>query len=33
MASRFLAVEGLQAWYGEAHVLHGVTFEVRRARW
>src|SRR5271167_2886000 len=26
----FLAVEGLQAWYGESHVLHGVTFEVNR---
>jgi branched-chain amino acid transport system ATP-binding protein len=26
----FLAVEGLQAWYGESHVLHGVTFEVSR---
>ena len=24
-----LTVEGLQAWYGESHVLHGVTFEVR----
>src|SRR6185295_10187511 len=24
-----LAVEGLQAWYGESHVLHGVTFNVR----
>src|SRR5262249_11671761 len=23
-----LAIEGLQAWYGESHVLHGVTFEV-----
>ena len=23
-----LSVEGLQAWYGESHVLHGVTFEV-----
>ena len=23
-----LAVEGLQAWYGESHVLHGATFEV-----
>src|SRR5215470_11087753 len=23
-----LAVEALQAWYGESHVLHGVTFEV-----
>src|SRR5215470_13779301 len=27
--SLLLAVEGLQAWYGESHVLHGVTFEVR----
>jgi len=25
-----LAVEGLQAWYGESHVLHGVDFHVRR---
>jgi len=24
-----LLVDGLQAWYGESHVLHGVTFEVR----
>jgi branched-chain amino acid transport system ATP-binding protein len=24
-----LAVEGLQAWYGESHVLHGADFEVR----
>ena len=23
-----LAVEGLQAWYGESHILHGVSFEV-----
>jgi branched-chain amino acid transport system ATP-binding protein len=23
-----LAVDGLQAWYGESHVLHGVTFDV-----
>jgi branched-chain amino acid transport system ATP-binding protein len=23
-----LAVAGLQAWYGESHVLHGVSFEV-----
>jgi branched-chain amino acid transport system ATP-binding protein len=30
MGSRFLAVEGLQAWYGESRVLHGVTFEVPR---
>jgi len=24
-----LAVSDLQAWYGESHVLHGVTFDVR----
>ena len=24
-----LAVNELQAWYGESHVLHGVTFDVR----
>jgi branched-chain amino acid transport system ATP-binding protein len=24
-----LAVDDLQAWYGESHVLHGVAFEVR----
>jgi branched-chain amino acid transport system ATP-binding protein len=24
-----LAVAGLQSWYGESHVLHGVDFEVR----
>src|SRR5947207_2928391 len=23
-----LAVEGLQAWHGESHVLHGATFDV-----
>ena len=23
-----LAVSGLQAWYGESHILHGVSFEV-----
>jgi branched-chain amino acid transport system ATP-binding protein len=23
-----LAVRGLNAWYGESHVLHGVTFDV-----
>jgi branched-chain amino acid transport system ATP-binding protein len=23
-----LAVEDLQAWYGESHILHGVTFDV-----
>ena len=25
-----LSVAGLQAWYGESHILHGVDFEVRR---
>ena len=25
-----LSVAGLQAWYGESHILHGVEFEVRR---
>ena len=24
-----LALSGLQAWYGESHILHGVDFEVR----
>jgi branched-chain amino acid transport system ATP-binding protein len=24
-----LVVQGLEAWYGESHILHGVTFEVR----
>jgi branched-chain amino acid transport system ATP-binding protein len=24
-----LTVNGLQSWYGESHILHGVTFEVR----
>jgi branched-chain amino acid transport system ATP-binding protein len=28
MASRFLEVKGLNAWYGESHVLHGVDFHV-----
>lgn len=23
-----LSIDGLQAWYGESHVLHGVTFDV-----
>ena len=25
-----LAVRGLNAWYGESHILHGVDFDVRR---
>jgi branched-chain amino acid transport system ATP-binding protein len=24
-----LAVEGLEAWYGESHILHGATFQVQ----
>ncbi|TNC11956.1 ABC transporter ATP-binding protein [Methylobacterium terricola] len=24
-----LAVQGLEGWYGESHVLHGVTFDVK----
>ncbi len=27
--SPLLTVEGLQSWYGESHVLHGVNFNVR----
>jgi len=30
MAEILLKVAGLQAWYGESHILHGVDFEVRR---
>ena len=30
MAEALLKVEGLQAWYGESHILHGVGFEIRR---
>ena len=29
MLRRCCSVEGLHAWYGESHVLHGVDFEVR----
>jgi branched-chain amino acid transport system ATP-binding protein len=28
-AAPLLAVDKLEAWYGESHVLHGATFEVR----
>ena len=28
-AAPLLAVENLHAWYGESHILHGVTFDVR----
>ena len=30
MAEALLSVHGLQAWYGESHVLHGVDLEVRK---
>mgnify|MGYP000075321460 FL=1 len=30
MAETLLKVAGLQSWYGESHILHGVDFEVRR---
>ena len=29
MAEALLTVDGLEAWYGESHILHGATFEVR----
>src|SRR5215218_449937 len=29
VSAPLLAVEGLKAWYGESHILHGATFEVR----
>jgi branched-chain amino acid transport system ATP-binding protein len=29
-AEPLLTVAGLEAWYGESHILHGVDFEVRR---
>ena len=29
-AAPLLAIENLHAWYGESHILHGVTFDVRQ---
>src|SRR5713226_586155 len=29
-AAALLSVSGLNAWYGESHILHGVEFEVPR---
>ena len=29
MAELLFSVAGLNAWYGESHILHGVDFEVR----
>ncbi len=28
--AKMLEVRGLNAWYGESHILHGIDFEVRR---
>ncbi|KMO27634.1 histidinol dehydrogenase [Methylobacterium variabile] len=28
-AAPLLSVQGLEGWYGESHVLHGITFDVR----
>ncbi|MGE0522224.1 MAG: ABC transporter ATP-binding protein, partial [Variibacter sp.] len=28
-ARELLSVKGLEAWYGESHILHGVDFDVR----
>jgi branched-chain amino acid transport system ATP-binding protein len=30
MHDTLLKVDGLQAWYGESHILHGVSFEIGR---
>ncbi len=30
MPDMLLKVEGLQAWYGESHILHGVSFDIGR---
>ena len=29
MTAPALEIKGLQAWYGESHVLHGINFEIR----
>jgi branched-chain amino acid transport system ATP-binding protein len=31
-ATPLLAVKDLQAWYGESHILHGVTFAVQQGK-
>jgi len=30
MADQILRVDNLHAWYGESHVLHGVSFSVNK---
>ena len=32
MAEALLTVSGLQAWYGESHILHGVDFSVAKGQ-
>ena len=32
MTAPLLETAGLQAWYGESHVLHGVDLHVNEAR-
>jgi branched-chain amino acid transport system ATP-binding protein len=29
MSAPLLKVSGVDAWYGESHILHGIDFEVR----
>jgi branched-chain amino acid transport system ATP-binding protein len=33
MATPALEIKGLQAWYGESHVLHGVDMVVQPGEW
>ncbi|HEV8027403.1 MAG TPA: ATP-binding cassette domain-containing protein, partial [Stellaceae bacterium] len=30
--SEMLRIEGLEAWYGESHVLHGMSFAVEQGQ-
>ena len=32
MSDILLNVENLEAWYGDAKVLHGLSFDLKRAR-
>ena len=31
VSTPLLAVKDLNAWYGESHILHGVSFDVAKA--
>jgi branched-chain amino acid transport system ATP-binding protein len=33
MSKELLRIEGLHAWYGESHILHGVDLTVNEAKW